>query len=156
MSTHPFLTGQAQLAQIVKSAMAFGDQLRASQSDAGLRLLHAQLDLLNAGLGGGAVAQLLDLQSGFSDQLAALRKEAARQLGERAQVCTGDLRQAQTGDDVTLVTVGFFSDLGKLLRENAEQTLTLLNSTSAASTVLTGKALDEAIAGNSAGPRRAD
>lgn len=146
MSTHPLLTGQAQLAQIVKSMMAFGDQLRASQSDAGLRLLHAQLDLLDAGMGGGAAGQLLDLQSGFSAELSALQKAAARQLGERAQVCTGDLRKAQTADDVTLVAVGFFSDLGKLLRENAEQTLTLLNSTSAASTVLTGRALDEAIA----------
>lgn len=144
-SLQPFLAVQAQLAQAAKAALDASQQLRTQQSATGLGLLHAQLDLFNSGLGSASGRQLLQLQSQFFDGLASGQKEVLRQFTERAQAYGADLRQTNSGEEVSLVTVGFFQDLGKVLQESAEQTLSLINSTSAASSVLTRQTLDETI-----------
>ena len=147
MSNPSIPSGQAQFAQIAKSVLDFSKQWRELQSAASLQLLHAQLDLLSPRMAGGAARELFDLQSELSNELAAQQKVALRQFNERASAAAGQLRQAQTSDDVTMIAVGFMTEVGKVLRENSEQAMTLLNSVSAASTVLTDRALDEAIGG---------
>ncbi|MET0266258.1 MAG: hypothetical protein ABW202_11635 [Duganella sp.] len=144
-SLQPLLAAQAQMAQAAQAALDAGQQLRERQSAAGLGLLHAQLDLLNGGFAGPSGRQLAQLQFQFIDNLASGQKETLRLGVERTQQYLADLRRTVSGDEVSITTLGYFKDLGKVLHDGAEQAATLINSTSAASTVLTRQTLDEAI-----------
>lgn len=141
----PLLAAQAQLARAAQAALDASQQLRERQSATSLGLLHAQLDLLNSGLAGPSGRQLAQLQLQFFDNLASGQKEVLRLGAERTQEYLADLRRTVSGDEVSLVTLGYFKDLGKVLQDGAEQAATLINSTSAASTVLTRQTLDETI-----------
>ena len=147
-SLQPLSGIQAQFAQAAQAAIETGRQWSAQQSSAGLNLLHAQLDLYNGGAGGASLRQYFALQTKFFDDLASQQKEVLQQVEARAQAYTSDLRQTVSSDEVSLVTVGFFKDVGKVLQDSAEQAATLLSSTSAAATVLTDKALAETAKGD--------
>ena len=138
----------APLAQAVQAAIAAGRQWSAQSSTTGLNVLHAQLDLVQGGPAAASVRQLFELQAQFFEGLAAQQKDVLQQIGARAATYTSDLRQTATTDEVGLVTAGFFKDLGQVLQGSAEQAATLLNSTSAAATVLTDRALAETAKGS--------
>lgn len=137
----------APFAQAAQAALAAGRQWSAQQSSAGLNALHTQLDLVQGGPAAASVRQLFELQAQFFDGLAAQQKDVLKQIGSRAETYASDLRQTASTDEVGLVTVGFFKDLGQVLQGSAEQAATLLNSTSAAATVLTDRALADTAKG---------
>ena len=137
----------APFAQAAQAAIAAGREWSAQQSSSGLNALHTQLDLVQGGAAAASVRQLFALQAQFFDGLAAQQKEVLKQVGARAETYASDLRQTVSSDEVGLVTVGFFKDLGQVLQNSAEQAASLLNSTSAAATVLSDRALAEAAKG---------
>lgn len=144
--TQPYLALQAQWAQVGKNALEATRLWRGQQSTTGLDLLHAQLALYQQGLGSASVRELASLGTQLLDGLASQQKDTLRQVSERTQTYLDALGQTQSGDDVGIVTAGYFADVGKLWQAGAEQATTLLNSTSSASSILTERVLDDAVA----------
>ncbi|SFH00682.1 hypothetical protein SAMN05518865_12915 [Duganella sp. CF458] len=133
--------GQAKLAQMVKSSLAMSEEWKTMQAAAFNQLLHCQLALFKPQQT-ASIQDLMELHDSLSHDLAAQRRAALKEACERLDTCMADLRQAQSSEDIALVTHGLFEDIGKKLRANAEQTATLLTSATAAASVLTGTALD--------------
>ncbi|MES2739726.1 MAG: hypothetical protein V4754_02060 [Pseudomonadota bacterium] len=136
---------QVQMAQMLKASLALNTEWNDMQSSLQIGALRAQIDMLHAHPGGAALRDLIGLQRQFQDGLSAQRDSMLKSVGERAHTCFDDLQNIQTKDDLTMLLAGLFNDLGSTLREHASQTLTLMNSANAASTVLTHKTLDALI-----------
>jgi hypothetical protein len=144
MPNTPIRAAQAHIAQMLKATLAAGEQWRAMQVAAGLRLLHAQFDHLDAGApAGSALRDLADLHGLFAAGLSAQAEAVRAALERQARGGVGDLRAAQSADDVAIVCVGLFTAAGATMREAGSEMATLLNSTHAAATVLLHKGLDE-------------
>ncbi len=139
---HPLPAAQAQVAQLVKAGLSLHQEWSAVQSSLQIGVLRAQIGMLRSHPGGAALRDLIGLQRDFQGGLTAQRDAILKTVGERAHTCIDDLQKSQTKDDLTIVLAGFFNDLGGTLREHAGQTLTLMNSAGAASTVFTHKTLD--------------
>jgi hypothetical protein len=142
---------QSHFAQVVKAAMAVFKEWGDWQAANGTRLLHTQLDILQPPGAAISAQNLLALPFGLSTDLAAQQKDVLQNLLTRNNTLVDDLRKSQTKDDVSLVMAGYFSDVDGLLRDNAGKVMTLFNSVSSATTVLTERTLDDLIA---ADPRK--
>jgi hypothetical protein len=138
-------TGQAQFAQIIKSTLEASKEWNDLQAAAFTSLLQTQLSVPNSDLASKTLKDLMGLHLEFSNDVSAQRKGALNEIAERANSCIDDLRKAQNKDDIAMTVAGFLGDVGTMLRADAEQTFTLMNSASAASTILTHKALDDMI-----------
>ncbi|UGQ48928.1 hypothetical protein [Massilia endophytica] len=141
---------QAQVAELLKSMLELHKELKEVQSAAGLRMLQAQLGMLNPALSARPLQELLDLHFNFLANLSSQGRKVLEQVAARSHACIGDLREAQTGDEVSLTAASYLRDLGGALQKEAEETAALLNSANAATTILTQRALDELIAARSA------
>ncbi|MYM30702.1 hypothetical protein SAMN05192549_105223 [Duganella sacchari] len=139
-------TAQSQFAQIVKSTLAVFNQWRDWQAEAGTKLLHTQLDLLQPPGAAISAQNLLALPFGLSTDLVAQQKEVLQSLLTRNNALVEDLRKSQNKEDISLVMAGYLSDVDGLVRDNAGKVMTLLNSVSSATTVLTERTLDDLIA----------
>lgn len=136
--------GQAKLAQMIKASFAIGEEWKTMQANAFNQMLHCQLALFKPGQT-TSIQDLMELHDSLSHDMAAQRRAALKEACERLDTCVSDLCQAQSSEDIVLVTHGLVEDLGKKLRANAEQTATLLTSATAAASILTGTALDRMI-----------
>lgn len=137
---------RAALAQSMKTALDLNEQWKQLQGEMFTKLLHSQLTALRAQRHSLPLRDMLALRQSLADDLAARRGEAVNALSARAAACIDDLCEARDGDEIAMVVAGFAQDAGGSLREHAEQSFTLLNAANAAATVLTHRALDEAIA----------
>jgi hypothetical protein len=136
---------QAQLAQLVKSTLDMNRELNELQTSACISMLQTQLGTLNPHLSSKSVQDLLDVHFNFLSNLSAQWKDALEQVAQRTNICVDELRKAQTRDDVSFTVASFLKDVGAKLRKDAEESGVLLNSASAAATILTHRALDELI-----------
>lgn len=143
---------QAEAARCMKSLLTMNKEWSDLQAAACTGLLQAQAGLLDTRTVSAAFQNMMALQMDLSHDLSARRKEMLKVMSERTQACVDDLHKARGKDDVSIVMACFLGDVGALLREDAEQTGTLLNSAHAASTVLTHIALDEMIGAPAARP----
>lgn len=143
MTTEPIRAAQAQFAQVARAALAAGEQWRETQAAAGLRLLHMQLGHLDAGRAAPALRDLADLQWRFAAGLVSQAQALHTALETQARGGIGDLRAAQTPDEVAIVCAGLFAAAGTTMRAAAEEAMTLLNATRAGAAVLVHRGLDE-------------
>jgi hypothetical protein len=141
---------QSQFAQVAKSMLSGYKSWGELQGTAGIRLLHALLDV-QPPAATLTMQNLLGLPFGLATDLAAQQKESMQGLLLRNNALMADLRKSQTKDDISLVMAGYMSDVEGLVRDNGGKVMGLLNSASAATTVLTERTLDDLIA---AGPRQ--
>ncbi|MEV4781610.1 hypothetical protein [Burkholderia sp. LMU1-1-1.1] len=137
---------QAALALSLKNALDLGQQWKQLQGEVFTSLLHTQLTALKSQGQSVPLRDMLALRQSLSDDLAARRSEAVKALAARAEACIDDLCRANGGEEIAIVVAGFAEDVGGTLRGHTEQSFTLLNAAGAAATVLTHRALDEAIA----------
>ena len=137
---------QAALALSLKSALDLGQQWKQLQGEVFTKLLHTQLTALRSQGLAVPLRDMLALQQSLSDDLAARRGDAVKAVTARAEACIEDLCQANGGEEIAIVVAGFAEDVGGRLRAHAEESFTLLNAANAAATVLTHRALDDAIA----------
>lgn len=137
--------GQEQLAQWAKSSLAVGQEWKTLQAGTFVKLLQLQLAAIKPQQS-KAMHEVMELHETVGNDLAAQHKAALKEAAERLNLCMDDLRKARSGEDISLVLSCYFSDVGNKLRENAEQSLTLLTSATAAASVLTGRVLDGMIA----------
>lgn len=142
----------AALALSLKTALDLGQQWKQLQDEIFTKLLHTQLTALQSQGRSVPLRDMLALQQSLSDDLAARRGEAVKAVTARAESCIEDLCQARGGEEIAIVVAGFAEDVGGKLRAHAEESFTLLNAANAAATVLTHRALDDAIAAAPAQP----
>lgn len=137
---------QAQLAISIKAALALDRQWQDLRDEAGASLLQSQVAAFQARRAALPLQELMALQQSLADDLAAQRQAALKAIAGRADACVEDLGKAGTKDEIGVVVACLFEDVGNTLRAHAKHTFTLLNSANAATTVLTHRALDAAIA----------
>jgi hypothetical protein len=142
----------SQLAQLAKSMLAGGRDWGQLQDASSTKLMHVMLDAQPSPAAAQSLQNLFGLGVGLSTDLAAQQKSAMQSLLLRYNTLIEDLRKSQNQQDVSLVLAGYMSDLDGMVRDNGGKVMTLLNSASAASTVLTERTLDDLIA---AGPQKA-
>jgi len=150
---------QAQFALGVKAALDAGHALSERQGAAALSLMHAQLGLASAGGGGAALRELAEVQSTLSNGLDSHWRAALDTTAARTRACLGDLREANSGEEVGGVLAMYLQDIGEKLRANAAHSGELLNSAAGANKVLLARTLEQMIAaGTQAGgaPQQAD
>lgn len=146
MKDGPFPTvAQAELAKMIKSTLDMNKELNELQTTACISMMQTQLGTLNPHLSTQSVQDLLDVHFNFLSNLSNQWKQALEQVADRTNTCVEDLRRAQTRDDVSFTVASYLRDVGTKLRKDAEESGVLVNSASAAATVLTHKALDELI-----------
>jgi hypothetical protein len=139
--------GQAQMAQLIRSTLAMGQEWKDLQAAAFNGLLHTHLAAFKSQQQFVSIQNIVELHQVLADDLSAQRHAALKAVTERVQACIDDLHKAESKEDVSMVVGGFFDDVGNKLRANAEQTFTMLNSANAATAVLTDKALESMAAG---------
>jgi hypothetical protein len=137
---------QAQCAQFIKSTLALGQDLGDLQQATWSALLQAQLGMLGATSPARAAQGLLDVHLDTMTQWYAQWKTLSDNATRRTETCLGDLRQAQTRDDVSFVLAGFLRDAETAMRKASGDAALLFNSAGAAAGVLANRALDELIA----------
>lgn len=137
---------QGQLAQLIKSTLDMSRELNELQTSICISLLQTQLGTLNSSISAKTLRDLHDVHFDFVNNLCSQWKTTLGNVAERANSCMDDLRQAQTKDDVSFVMMGFLRDAGAKLHKEVEESGMLINSVSAAASVLTQRALDELIA----------
>ncbi len=142
---------QSQYAQIAKSMLSACRDWGELQNTVSTKLMHGMLDAQGPASAALSMQNLLGLPFELTSDLAVQQKGAMQGYLQRYNKLIADLRLSQTKDDISLVLVGYMSDLDGMVRDNGGKVMTLLNSSSAASTVLTERTLDDLIAG---GPQR--
>lgn len=147
MSSSSHNSAQAHWAHIVQATINASKQWSEQQTAAGIRTLHTQLDAVTAGPMADAFQNLSDLQQDLARTWSQQQASTLSAISSRTQACASDLRRAQTKDEVGIVMAGYANDVGTHVREQLEQTMTLLNSASAASEVLVQKTLTQMTAG---------
>lgn len=143
--------GQSQCAQFLKTALEIGKGFGELQSDAAFKLLQTQLGMFGAPLSQPSMHGWLGLHFDLMEQCCAQWKATTQGAVTRASACLGDLRQAETRDDLSFVAAGFLRDAETRLRKALEEAGALFNSAGAAAGVLAGRQLDELIASQAAG-----
>jgi hypothetical protein len=136
---------QAQLAQLVKSALELRSELAELQANACVHLMQAQLGGFDAAPGAKAMQQLADVQFDLANSMCSHWKEALEHVAARSNACVDGLRKAQTAEDVSFVAAAFAREVGDRLRKDVEESGKILNGATAAATVLAHRALDEVI-----------
>jgi hypothetical protein len=139
-------TAQSQFAQIVKAMVDVYKDWRAWQAEAGVRLLHTQLDVLQPPGAAVSAQDLAGLPFGLGGDLAAQQKEVLQSLLTRNNTLVDSLRQAQTREEVSLVMAGYLSDVENIWRDSAGKVFGLFNSVNSAAAILGERVLDELIA----------
>ena len=142
---------QAQLALGIKSALDIGQALAERQTAAAVDILHAQLGGAGATGGGEALRELAGVQSALVSGLDSHWRTTLDSTAERTRACLGDLRLAQSGDEVGGVLAMFMKDLGDRMRADAERAGELLGSAASANKVLLARMLDGLIGAQAGG-----
>ena len=135
-----------------KSSLLMGQQWQDAAAAAATALLKAQLEMIDMQQSVLSLHGCMDLYHELAGDLASRQHELAKAVIERAGGCVEALRRAGNKDDMAIVLTGFMQDVGNSVKENAGQTIDLLNSAQAASVVLVHKALDGVI-DNAIAPR---
>jgi len=142
----PVRSAQAGLAQQLKAVLELQQEFNELQAASGLQLLRIQLGLLNPQQSSASMRALLDVQLDTCAKLSEQCKRTLETVAERSHSCIGDLRQAQTADEVSLTLLAFARELGASAQMEAEHSAALLNAANAAGTILAQRVLDDLIA----------
>jgi hypothetical protein len=137
---------QARAARFVKAALDLGKDLGALHQATCAALLQAQLGMLGAAAPARAAQGLLDVHLDTMSQWYGQWKALADEAAARTEACLGDLRAAQTQDDVAFVIAGFLRDAETGTRKAAGDAALLFKSAGAAADVLARRVLDDLIA----------